>query len=43
MTTALPWGIPDYWIKTLKTKRDEDWNMHEIWHVLTDRCTKPKQ
>ncbi len=30
-------GIPDYWIKILKHQRDEDWNMHEIWGVLTNR------
>jgi 1,4-alpha-glucan branching enzyme len=30
-------GIPDYWIKTLKHKRDEDWNLDEIWHELTNR------
>ena len=35
-------GIPDYWIKTLKHKRDEDWNIHEIWDVLTNRRFKEK-
>ncbi|MGV3539008.1 MAG: alpha amylase C-terminal domain-containing protein, partial [Rufibacter sp.] len=30
-------GIPDYWIKTLKHRRDEDWNLDEIWHELTNR------
>ncbi len=30
-------GIPDYWIKLLKEKRDEEWNVHEMWHVLNDR------
>ena len=30
-------GIPDFWIKLLKENRDEDWNIHEIWHVLNDR------
>ncbi len=30
-------GIPDFWIKTLKEKKDEDWNMDEIWYTLTDR------
>lgn len=33
-------GIPDYWIKILKEKRDEDWNIHEIWGVLTNRRWK---
>ena len=33
----LAMAIPDYWIKTLKEKRDEDWCMGEIVHVLTNR------
>ena len=28
-------GIPDLWIKYLKEKRDEDWNMSELFHALT--------
>lgn len=35
-------GIPDYWIKLLKHKRDEDWNIHEMWHTLTNRRWKEK-
>jgi len=35
-------GLPDYWIKTLKHLRDEDWNMHELWGVLTNRRYKEK-
>ena len=30
-------GIPDYWIKMLKHKSDEEWNIHEIWNVLSNR------
>jgi 1,4-alpha-glucan branching enzyme len=30
-------GIPDYWIKLLKDQRDEQWNIHEMWGVLTNR------
>ncbi len=30
-------GIPDYWIKLLKHTRDEDWNIYEMWGVLTNR------
>ncbi len=30
-------GIPDFWIKLLKEKRDEDWSIYEIWNVLNDR------
>lgn len=33
-------GIPDYWIKILKEKRDEDWDIHELWNVLTNRRWK---
>lgn len=30
-------AIPDMWIKLLKEKRDEDWNMGYIVHTLTNR------
>lgn len=30
-------GIPDFWIKYLKEKKDEDWNIHELWSVMTNR------
>jgi len=30
-------GIPDFWIKYLKEKKDEDWNIHELWGVMTNR------
>ena len=30
-------GIPDFWIKLLKEYKDEDWNIHELWSVLTNR------
>jgi 1,4-alpha-glucan branching enzyme len=33
----LAMGIPDYWIKLLKHKSDEEWNMNEIWHTLSNR------
>lgn len=33
----LAMGVPDYWIKTLKSCRDEEWNMHSMWHELTTR------
>lgn len=35
-------GIPDYWIKLLKHKLDEEWDIHEIWDVLTNRRYKEK-
>jgi 1,4-alpha-glucan branching enzyme len=30
-------GTPDYWIKTLKEKPDEQWNVSEIYYELTRR------
>jgi len=33
----LAMGIPDYWIKLLKEKSDEEWNMLELYHRLVDR------
>lgn len=30
-------GIPDKWIELLKTQRDEEWNMGNICHTLTNR------
>jgi 1,4-alpha-glucan branching enzyme len=36
-THRLAMGIPDHWIKLLKHQRDEDWNLDELWGVLTNR------
>jgi 1,4-alpha-glucan branching enzyme len=33
----LAMGIPDYWIKLLKEKRDEEWNLGELFHTLLNR------
>jgi 1,4-alpha-glucan branching enzyme len=33
----LAMGIPDLWIKLIKTQPDENWNMWHIWHELTSR------
>ena len=30
-------GIPDYWIKMIKEKKDEDWHPSSIWWELTNR------
>ncbi len=30
-------GIPDFWIKYLKHKADEDWDIHELWNVMVNR------
>lgn len=31
----LSMGVPDIWIKTLKEKRDEDWNLDFLFHELS--------
>ena len=33
----LAMGIPDYWIKVLKERSDENWNLGEIYHTLMNR------
>lgn len=33
----LAMGIPDYWIKTIKERADENWNVSELFHELTSR------
>ncbi|QOV88287.1 alpha-amylase family glycosyl hydrolase [Humisphaera borealis] len=33
----LAMGIPDNWIKVLKEKKDEEWDLRGIYHTLTDR------
>jgi 1,4-alpha-glucan branching enzyme len=30
-------GIPDNWIRLVKDRRDEDWEMDRLWHELTNR------
>ena len=35
-------GIPDYWIKTLKEKKDEDWHPTSIYWELTNRRADEK-
>ncbi|MFC4994934.1 alpha amylase C-terminal domain-containing protein [Rubritalea tangerina] len=36
-THRLAMGLPDYWIKLLKHKSDDDWNMNEVWSTLSNR------
>jgi len=38
----LAMGTPDYWIKTIKEKADEQWNMDEIFHELTSKRADEK-
>ncbi|MDX1909776.1 MAG: alpha amylase C-terminal domain-containing protein [Bacteroidia bacterium] len=35
-------GIPDYWIKMLKHKPDEAWDIFDMWYTLTNRRWKEK-
>ncbi len=38
----LAMGIPDYWIRLLKEKRDENWHIGEIYGMLRNRRTGEK-
>ena len=38
----LSMGVPDMWIKMLKTQRDDDWNMHHIYYELSGRRPQEK-
>ena len=35
-------NIPDYWIRTIKEKSDEDWSVSGIWWELTNRRADEK-
>ena len=36
-------GLPDLWIKLIKERRDEDWDMWQLWHELTTSRPKEKR
>lgn len=38
----LSMGMPDLWIKYIKERRDEDWNVSEIYHELTQHRPEEK-
>ena len=38
----LSMGIPDYWIKIIKEKSDEHWNVEEMFNVLAGRRAEEK-
>ncbi len=38
----LAMGVPDFWIRILKEKHDEDWPLGEMWHELTNRRVDEK-
>ncbi len=33
----LAMGLPDYWIKLLKEKKDEEWSVGDMWYTLINR------
>ena len=38
----LAMGVPDHWIKLLKERRDEDWNLSDLFRTLLDRRHQEK-
>jgi 1,4-alpha-glucan branching enzyme len=38
----LAMGIPDFWIKLLKSKRDEEWDIGAMWAAMTNRPVHEK-
>ena len=38
----LAMGIPDYWIKLIKERSDENWNVKELYHELNSRRAHEK-
>jgi 1,4-alpha-glucan branching enzyme len=38
----LAMGVPDYWIKIIKEKKDEEWQLSDIWHTLLNRRANEK-
>lgn len=39
----LSMGIPDFWIRLLKERRDEDWIMAELWDTVNNRLANVPQ
>ena len=35
-------GVPDYWIKLIKERKDEEWNVGQIFHELTSHRADEK-
>ena len=38
----LSMGVPDFWIRALKDRSDEDWDMQKMWYELTTRRPEEK-
>ena len=41
-TYRMAMGTPDYWIKIIKDRKDEEWNMEEMFHELTRKRAEEK-
>lgn len=39
----LSMGIPDFWIKLLKERKDEDWIVGDLWRTVNDRLANVPQ
>jgi 1,4-alpha-glucan branching enzyme len=35
-------GVPDFWIRLIKEKKDEDWPVSHLWYELTNRREEEK-
>jgi 1,4-alpha-glucan branching enzyme len=35
-------ALPDFWFRLLKEKQDEEWDIHEMWHVMNNRLPDVK-
>ncbi len=38
----LSMGVPDLWIKTIKERTDDEWDMGKLWYELTSRRAQEK-
>ncbi|MFI3264376.1 MAG: alpha-amylase family glycosyl hydrolase [Rikenellaceae bacterium] len=38
----LAMAIPDFWIKILKDQTDEEWNIYDMWNIMTSRLAGVK-
>ena len=36
-THRLAMGLPDYWIKIIKERKDEEWSVGDMWYTLINR------
>ena len=38
----LSMGVPDWWIKTIKERKDDEWDIGSLWYELTSRRPEEK-